>query len=319
MANEVRKLKRAAERIDRVSGKERRKSLQQPLTQNSAESLAPIGNDQLKSVITRLGLIVLGVWVISALTAGFTTSRLWQIIPLSIAALVTLLAAGVIVWVRRQTSKARGVASILSGVETAEDRKAALEKLETTLKKKDPAAVFAKAQLEMQEDPDKALATLEGIDLNKVMAPVADEARAQRAMLHLLKGQVSLARQLVDAIELKRHQDAKSRAMMASVVAEAWARSGQPKKGLETLELFNPEEPDFEQVRPQLYRAYAYAYAHTSNTKGMRRILRKMLEVDARLLGAFMAKKTHPLLQKEARQILERSGAVPRKMVVQRR
>ena len=42
---------------------------------------------------------------------------------------------------------------------------------------------------------------------NKVMGTVADEARSQRAMIHLTLGQVNLARQLVDNIELKRNQD----------------------------------------------------------------------------------------------------------------
>ena len=71
-------------------------------------------------------------------------------------------------------------------------------------------------------------------------------------------------------------------------------------------------------MRPQLHRAYAYAYAYTNNTKAMRRSLRKLLELDARLLGGFMMKKSHPLLQKEARKLLEQSGMVPRKMVIQR-
>jgi len=34
---------------------------------------------------------------------------------------------------------------------------------------------------------------------------------------------------------------------------------------------------------------------------------------------ASMTKRTHPLLQKEAKRLVEQSGAVPRKMVVQRR
>src|SRR5690606_23324597 len=130
-----------------------------------------------------------------------------------------------------------------------------------------------------QEDPQKALATLEQIDLNKVMAPVADEARAQRAMIHLMQGQVNLARQLADNIELKRHQDAKTRAMMAAVISEAWARSGQAKKGLDTLELFDLEDPDYADLRPQLLRAFSYCYAYTGKTKEMRRMLRKLMDV----------------------------------------
>jgi hypothetical protein len=107
--------------------------------------------------------------------------------------------------------------------------------------------------------------------------------------------------------------------MMAAVVAEAWARSGQAKKALETLNLFNPDDEEYEKLRPQLYRAYAYAYAHTNDIKGLRRALRRLLEQDVRLLGAFMMKRTHPLLQKEAKRLIEQSGQVPRKMQVQRR
>jgi hypothetical protein len=75
----------------------------------------------------------------------------------------------------------------------------------------------------------------------------------------------------------------------------------------------------YAQLRPQLYRALAYGYAHTNDLKGMRRALKKLMAIDARLLGGFLMKRTHPLLQKEAKKLAEQSGAVPRKMVVQRR
>src|SRR5690606_7051617 len=116
-------------------------------------------------------------------------SRGITIAALAVPAVLTVAVVGVLLYTLRQAKKARGVANILRGVESAEDRKAALEKLETGFKKGDPARVFAQAQLEMQEDPRKALATLETIDLGKVMAPVADEARSQRAMIHLMLGE----------------------------------------------------------------------------------------------------------------------------------
>jgi hypothetical protein len=50
----------------------------------------------------------------------------------------------------------------------------------------------------------------------------------------------------------------------------------------------------------------------------MKRSLKKLLAEDARLLGGFMMKRTHPLLQKEAKKLLEQSGQVPRKVVIQR-
>jgi hypothetical protein len=53
--------------------------------------------------------------------------------------------------------------------------------------------------------------------------------------------------------------------------------------------------------------------------KGARRALRKLSDQDVRLLGGFVTKKTHPLLQREAKKLLEQSGAVQRKVQVQRR
>jgi hypothetical protein len=278
----------------------------------------PLGGGQLRSLLTRLGLILAGIWILFG-SISTLVSGTWSKVLIAIPALLTVAAIGILIWTLRQAKTARGVANILSGVETDDDRKAALAKLSTDFKKGDTAAVFARAQLELQEDPKKALATLESIDLGKVMAPVADEARGQRAMIHLTQGEVSPARQLTDNIDLSRHQDARTRAMLASVKAEAMARSGDAKKAKEMLDLYDFDDATFEQIRPQLYRALAYAAAHDTDLTTMRRALRKLLSVDVRLLGGFMMKKTHPLLQKEARKMLEQSGQVPKKMVVQRR
>ena len=299
------------------SGKSKRKLSQKPLVQK-VEPPDPLSKDAIRQMALRLGLPLLAVWVAGICVAGVSQSKTTQTISLVVPLVLTLGIGGVVVWAVRQAKKAKGVASILSKVETPEDRKAALEQLDAGYGKNDPAAVFAKAQLLLQEDPRKALETLEQIDLNKVMAPVADEARAQRAMIHLLLGEVTPARDLVDGIDMSRQQDARSRAMMGAIVAEAWARTGQAKKAAETIELYNPEDAEFEQVRPQLHRARAFVYAATGDTKAMRRALKKLVDQDARLLAGFLQKRTHPLLQKEAKKMLEQSGQVPRKMIVQR-
>lgn len=315
MARETRKLKRAQNNAP-SAGKAAREATKGAMKRGDIPD--PMAGGQLRALVTRLGLIVVGVWVLLGSIAAFVSSP-WNKIVLGLALVLTGVAVAMLVWTLRQAKTARGVASILSGVETDEDRKAALEKLSTDFKKGDTAAVFARAQLELQEDPKKALATLESIDLTKVMAPVADEARGQRAMIHLTQGEVGPARQLADNIDLSRHQDARTRAMLASVVAEAWARSGDAKKANETLALYDPEDATYEQIKPQLYRALAYAAAHESDIAGIRKALRKLINIDVRLLGGFMMKKTHPLLQKEAKKMLEQSGQVPKKMVVQRR
>jgi hypothetical protein len=279
----------------------------------------PLSPERLKGLALRLGLPLLAAWLLGVLVASFTLSTTAQVIALGIPAALTIAAIALIVWVTRQARKAQGVAGILSKVETKDERQAALAELESKYKGGDPTAVFARAQLLLQEDPRKALEVLETINLSKVMANVADEARGQRAMIHLMLGEVPPARDLADGIQLARHQDARSRAMLAAVVAEAWARSGQAKRAVDTLSVINAEDPELVQLRPQLLRAQAYAFAHTDDLKNARRVLRKLGAQDPRLLGGFVDKKTHPLLQREAKKLLEQSGAVPRKMQIQRR
>lgn len=317
MAKEARKLRRAATKRD-DDGSSKKPLLNEPMKAKPVDVPDPLRGDAFKKLLMRLALPLIAVWLIGAFAASFTHSTTGRSIALGLPALATLLLVGVVLWAVQQAKKARSVAGILNRVETAEDRKAALSELDASFKKKDPAAIFARAQLELQEDPKKALRTLEQIDLGKVQATVADEARTQRAMIHLLMGDVGEARPLADGIEVSRHQDAKSRAMMTAVIGEAWARSGQAKKALDTLQLIDPEDPEYEPLRPQLYRAYAYAYAHTSDLKNMKKCVKRLGDIDMRLLGGFLAKRAHPLLQKEAKQVLERSGQMPRKMVVQR-
>ena len=318
MAKGSRILRRAGDKARQPSGKERLAALKQPSLNKPQKMPDPLGREQIKSMAIRLGLILAGVWLVGGLISGILTSTTGIAVALGIPGVITLALAGLVVWTVRQARKAKGVATLLQNIDTDDDRRAALEKLSDKASKKDAASIFAKAQLELQEDPARALETLEQINLNKVMAPVADEARAQRAMIHLMQGQASLARQLVDNIELKRHQDSKTRAMMAAVIGEAWARTGQAKKGLDTLELFDLQDPDYEALRPQLLRAFAYAYAYTGRTKEMKKTLRQLSDIDIRLLGGFMMKRTHPLLQKECKKLLEQSGQIPRKMQIQR-
>jgi len=310
---ETRKHKRALERQSESA----KASLNPPA--KLAELENPMGSDQLKTMVTRLLIPLLGVWVLCGTIAAFTPSTTLRVILITIPGILTVLAVAMVVWAMQQAKKAQGVASIISGADSAEDRKAALAQLDASYKKNDTTAIFARAQLEMQDDPKKALETLERIDLSKVLGTVADETRAQRAMIHLTMGDVGPARQLVDNIDLGRQRDAKTRAMLTAVCAEAWARTGNAKKAVETLTLFDPEDAEYEKLRPQLYRALAYAYAYTNDIKGMRRALKRLMTVDVRLLGGFMMKRTHPLLQKEAKKLVEQSGTVPRKMVVQRR
>ena len=268
----------------------------------------------LKKVFIRVGLILAVVWVAAAVIAH------WTVIPLFVAGALTVAGAGAAVWIVRYVNKSRELGALLKGAQESEEgRKEALAQLESKFKKGDVQATIARAQLEMQEDPRKALATLEEVDLSKQIAPVADQVRCTRATIHLQLGEVQEAKALVDKMELGKQQEVKTRAMFAAVAAEAWGRTGQGKKGVELLEVFNPEDPDLAEMRVQMWRARAFAYAGAGDMKGAGRALRKLAEMSPQLLGMFIgAKKVHPMLQQEAKQLLMRSGAVPRKMVRQK-
>jgi len=280
----------------------------------------PLSAMNLRSLGLRVGVPALILWIIAFAIPGW--------IPKVVVGVLTLAAAGLALWVIRFTKKSRAVAQIVREADTAEGRKDAINKLDAEFKKDDTSAIFAKAQLQLQEDPRLALRTLETIKLDKVMAPMADQARAQRAMIHLTLGETDEARGLVDKIDMGRHKDAKERAMMASIVGEAWARTGQAKKAIELLETFDPNDPAYVDLRPQLLRARAFAYAWANNTKLMKQVLHRMKDLNPQFLSGFITKKkvpmgvpprgVHPALEKEAFDMLMRSGAVPRKMEFRR-
>jgi hypothetical protein len=280
----------------------------------------PLSAMSLRSMGIRIGIPAVVAWIIALAIPGW--------IPKVVVGVLTIAVLGVALWALRFAKRSRAVAQIVQQADSAEARKEAITKLEADFKKDDSAAIFAKAQLQLQEDPRAALRTLETIKLDKVMAPMADEARAQRAMIHLMLGETDEARGLVDKIDMARHKDVKARAMMAAIVGEAWARTGQAKRAIELLETFDPNDVAYVDLKPQLLRSRAFAYAWANNTKTMKQVLRSLSAMNPQFLSGFITKKknpmgvsprgVHPALEKEAFDMLMRSGAVPRKMEFKR-
>jgi hypothetical protein len=277
------------------------------LTQ-AAEERPPV---DLKKIYLRVGAVALIVWIIAFIVPGW--------IPKAIAGALSVASVGVLIWLDRYVKKTTALGAILKGADSQEGRQKALEQISQQFKKGDTQAIIAKAQLQMQDDPRAALATLEAINLDKELAPVAGQIRAMRAMIHLTLGETAEARALADKLDLGKQQEPKTRVMFAAVAAEAWARTGQAQKAVDTMDLFNPEDPDMADMRAQLWRSRAFAYAATNDVKGVARAVKKMAEISPQLLGMFVGqKKVHPLLEKEAKQVVMRMGIVPRKMVRQR-
>ncbi len=280
----------------------------------------PLSPENLKKMGIRLGIPVVVGWVLAVVIGHW--------IAFAVMGLITVALAGVAIWAIRYARRSKAVVEILQNADTAEGRKEALEKLSTNFKKDDTAAVFARAQLEMQEDPRKALATLEQINLAKVMAPVADEARGQRAMIHLILGETDDAKFLVDKIDLSRHTEVKSRATLTAIVGEAFARSGEAKRAVELLDKFDLNDAAFDDLKPQLLRAKAFAYAWANNTKQMKKTLQDLKAINVQFLMGFVTKKrhpggvsprgVHPMLEKEAFDLVMKSGMVQRRMEFKR-
>lgn len=257
-----------------------------------------------KSLGLRLGIPIAIVWVIAFFVPHWSAKL--------VAAVLTALALGLVWFALRWTSKAQKVQSIVGEAKTKEARAEAIEKIDKEFKKGDSAAVFAKSQLLMQEDPRKALEELEKIDLAKAMPNIADEARAQRGMIHLMLGEPQKARVLVDAIDLGRQMDPKSKATISAVVCEAWARTGAAKKAIDILALFDAEDATLSDARPGLLRAQVFAYGAVGDTKKARGAMHALAKVDPRIVAGFAQKGVHPVLVEEAKKILQRAGVMPR-------
>lgn len=219
-------------------------------------------------------------------------------------------------WVKRQQS----LAGLLQKAQASpEGRKAVLEQLSAGGEvDKDVMNLVVRAQLEAQEDPDKALATLDRIDMKKVPALMEDDVKGLRAQLLLLLGQTREAGLLADGIQVSRAQQAESRGMLAATVAEAWARSGKSKEASDLLSTFAPDDASYAKVRVPLMFARIFVNFAESRKELVRKDMLALVKDDPNYLGRFVHPKfkVHPELQKMAREVLMRDPNV-RKMAQQ--
>lgn len=265
----------------------------------------------LSKVYLRGGAVVGVVWVVALIVghwAGFLAAG-----SLTVAGIIAVL------WLKRYVKKTQALGAILKSAGSEEGRKVALARIDSEFKKGDTQAVIAKAQLQMQDNPRAALATLEAVNLDKELGPIAGQVRAMRAMIHLTLGETQEARALADKLDLGKQQDASTRVMFAAVASEAWARTGAGRRAVDTIELFNPEADDMGELRAQLWRSRAFAYAAVNDTKGIARAVKKLADINPQLLGMFLGqKRIHPLLEREAKAVVMRMGIAPRRTIRQK-
>ncbi len=248
-----------------------------------------------KKALLTVGGITLGVWA-----TALATGNKWVI---GLVAVLTVALVGLLLWALRMAKKQKEVVQLLQQAQgSPEARKAALEQLALRDPKgADALGAIARAQLEAQEDPDKALATLQGIDLSKLPQDAADQVRTFRCQLLLLKNRSRDARDLADQIQVPSTGPKPARAMMASVVAEAWARTGRGQEAMVLLEDYKPDDPELTEMRPVILFARVFAHFAVGRKERCKKDMTMLMQQDMNLLGRFV--QPGPGIHIELRQI----------------
>jgi hypothetical protein len=228
---------------------------------------------------------------------------------------LTIAALGLAIYVYRLTRKQREILDIMRGAQGDSGRREAIERLATGADK-DALKALARAQLLAQEDPHKALAALEAIDIAKAPSMVQDEIRSQLAMMYLFMNRPKDARPLADEIKIERQPEAKAKAKYAATVAEAFARTGSHDEAKKLLEDYKADEAAWAaEVGPLLYRAQVYTYVATKNRGLAKKALDKLIAIDPNMVAPFVQKNVRPELQKLALSALADAGLAPRQQM----
>jgi hypothetical protein len=276
------------------------------------EALARQETPQVKwKAMLQIGGALLVLWVTAFVVVPFV--GYWAVGAIGV---LTCVAIGFGIYVWRLTSRSRAILDIMKQATDEPGRQRAIEALSSEGGGGDAMKALAKAQLLAQTDPVEAQRTLEAIDIKKAPALLQDDVRAQLGMLYLRNNRTREARVLVDEMRLDRRPDAKSKALYAAVMAEAFARSGSPDEARKLLETYNAEEYE-DEVRVMLLRAQVYAFMALKKRGLAKRAMDALCEVEPNLLGPFLIKGSPPEINKLARQTLADSGAAP-KMKIKR-
>ncbi len=256
-----------------------------------------------------MGVALAIIWALAIASRSMAAVGVMAVLTL------TLAGGGVYLW--RLTVRQRKIMDLMqSASQSPAARRAAIAELSgKDGKEADALKVLARAQLEAQDDPDKALETLESLDIKKVPLLMQDEVRVARAQLYLVNNRVREALTLANEIQVSRAQQPESRGMMAATVAEAWARSGKHTEAADLLGTVSPDDGAYAKVRAPLLFARVFTNFAATRRELVRRDLQTLCTDDPNLLGRFLSPKfkVHPELTKMAREVAMRSPEV-RKM-----
>jgi len=261
-----------------------------------------------------IGGVTLAIWAF-AINTGST-------VFLIIIGALTAVLIGVLLWALRTIRKHQSTMSLLQNAITSpEARREALAKLSEGKDANSPTNVFARAQLLSADDPDAALKLLRTVELKSYLPAMQDDVSLLRTQLHLRLGRTQDARKAADQMNLDNPQRKEIRPLAASLVAEAWARTGKPKEALALLDTIEVPKKDGEQIAMQIRVARIFARFAANQRGPARSELAALADEDPNQLGRFVLPqfRVHPELQKLARSVFEQHPSARRHIKAQTR
>jgi type II secretory pathway pseudopilin PulG len=247
-----------------------------------------------------IGGVTVAIWAF-AINTGST-------VVLAIAGVLTAVLAGVLLWAMRTIRKHKSTVSLLQGaIASPEARREALAKLSGGKDANSPTNVFARAQLLAADDPEAALKLLGSVELRNYHPSMQDDVSLLQTQLYLRLGRTKDARKTADVMNLDNPQRKEIRALAATIVAEAWARTGKPKEALALLDTVELPKKDAEQIAVQARVARIFARFAANQRGPARAELAALADDDLNHLGRFVLPqfRVHPELQKLARSVFE--------------
>ena len=261
-----------------------------------------------------IGGITLAVWAFAINTHST--------IVLVIVSVLTAVLIGVLLWAMRTIRRHKSTISLLQGaMDSPEARREALAKLSAGKDANSPTNVFARAQLLAADEPGAALKLLGSIELKSYPPAMQDDVSLLQTQLYLRLGRTGDARKAADVMNLDNPQRKEIRPLAASIVAEAWARSGKPKEALALLDTIELPKKDAEQIAMQARVARIFARFAANQRGPARSELAALADEDPNQLGRFVLPqfRVHPELQKLARSVFEQHPSSRRQIKGQAR
>ncbi len=253
-----------------------------------------------KKRLIMIGLVTAAAWAFAIYTGSLVLQIIVGVLTL---AMLTLMFISF-----RMLAKQKKVVSLLQGsTASPEARRDALQKLGEGKDADSPTNIFARAQLQAQDEPEAALRLLDRVELSKYPPMMQDDVSLLRCQLCLGTGRTQEARKSADLINLDNPSRAQMKAMSSAIVAEAWARTGKSKDALVILEAIEYPKENRDQIEVQARISRIFARFASNQRGAARNELNALANENPDYLGKFVMPqfKVHPELQKLARSVLQ--------------